>query len=116
MQKLLFLENIPESNFWRSIDLPLINCEIELDLRLERNCIITEISRTFGAVDPNADPVVYELVTETAGAKFQINNAKHYAAVVTLSSNDNITFLENIKQGLKSKISWTKYRSEITTQ
>ena len=33
----------------------------------------------------------------------------------TLSINDNIKFLENIKQGLKKTISWNKYRSEITT-
>ena len=33
-----------------------------------------------------------------------------------MSINDNIKFLENIKQGLKRTISWNKYRSEITTQ
>ena len=30
--------------------------------------------------------------------------------------NDNIEFLENIKQGFKRTISWDKYRSKITTQ
>ena len=30
--------------------------------------------------------------------------------------NDNIKFLENIKQGFKRTVSWNKYRSEITTQ
>ena len=70
-------------------------------MRLERSCIITDISRTFGAVDPNADPVAYELVTETTRATFQINNAKLYVPVVTLSINDNIKSLENIKQGFK---------------
>ena len=34
------------SNFWRSIDLLLINCEIELDLTRSKNCVISEISRT----------------------------------------------------------------------
>ena len=34
------------SNFWRSLDLPLVKWEIELDLLLLRNCIISEISRT----------------------------------------------------------------------
>ena len=33
-----------------------------------------------------------------------------------LSIDDNIKFLENIKQGFKRKIYWNKYRSEITTQ
>ena len=74
------------------------------------------MSRTFRAVDPNADPVVYEVVTETTGATFQINNAKLYVPVVTLSINDDIKILENIKQGFKRTISWKKYRSEITTQ
>ena len=44
-----------------------------------------------------------------------MNNAKLYIQVVTLSINDNIKFLENIKQGFKRTISWNKYRSEITT-
>ena len=43
------------SNIWRSLDLPLINCEIELDLRWTRNCIISEISRIFRAVDSNGN-------------------------------------------------------------
>ena len=33
-----------------------------------------------------------------------------------MTINDNIKFLENIKQGFKRTISWNKYRSEITTQ
>ena len=49
-------------------------------------------------------------------ATFQINNAKLYVPVVTLSINDNIKFWENIKPGFKRRISWNKYRSEITTQ
>ena len=38
------------SNFWKSLDLPLINCEIELDFSWSRYCVIIEISRTYGAV------------------------------------------------------------------
>ena len=30
--------------------------------------------------------------------------------------NENVKFLENIKQGFKRTISWSKYRSKITTQ
>ena len=103
-------------NFWRSLNLPLISCEIEFDLRWERNCIITEISRIFRAVDPNTDPVVYELKSQTTTATFQINNAKLNVPVVTLSVNNNIKFLENMKQGFKRTISWNKYRAETTTQ
>ena len=56
------------------------------------------------------------MATLTTGEAFQINNARFYVPVVTLSSNDNIKFLENIKQGFKRKISWNEYRPEITTQ
>ena len=45
-----------------------------------------------------------------------IIRTKPYVAVVTLPINDNIKFLENIKQGFKRIISWNKYRSEIMTQ
>ena len=54
--------------------------------------------------------------TATTSARFRINNAKSYAPVVTLSIDDNIKFLKNIKQGFKRTISWKKYRSKITTQ
>ena len=104
------------SNFCRSLDLPLINYEIELDLRWSKHCVISEVSRTFREVDPNANPVVYEVATATNKAIFQINNARLYVPVVTLSINDNIKFLENLKQGFKRTISWNKYISEMTTQ
>ena len=47
------------------------------------------------------------------GINFIITSAKLYVPVFTLSINDNIKFLENIKQGFKRTISWNKYRSEI---
>ena len=45
-----------------------------------------------------------------------ITITKLYVPFVTLSIDDNIKFLENIKQGFKRRISWNKYRSEITSQ
>ena len=65
------------------------------------------------ATDP---PIAYAPPTKTSSAKFQINKGKLYVPVVTLSINDNIKFLENIKQGFKRTISWNKYRSEMKTQ
>ena len=96
--------------------MPLINCEIELDMKWTKHCVILEISKRFRVVNPNADSVEYEVATQINVATFQIYNAKLYVSVVTLSINDNIKFLENIKQGFKRTISWNKYRSEITTQ
>ena len=89
----------------------LINCEIEFDLSWSGYSVITKI---FKAV-PNTDPVENEVAITTNSETFQINNAKIYVPVVTLSINNGIKFLENIKQGLKRTICWNKYRSEITS-
>ena len=45
---------------------------------------------------------------QTTWTIFQIYNAKLYVPVVTLSVNNNIKFLKNIKQGFKRTISWKK--------
>ena len=106
------------SNFWRYFDLPLINCEIDLDWSWSKECIISEISimpRVSG--NPRANPPTLDVkVIQTTGATFQINNAKIYIPVITLSINDNIEFLGKIKKRFKRIISWNKYRSEIKTQ
>ena len=46
---------------------------------------------------------MHQVETATTSATFQINNVKLYVSAVTLSLNDNIRFLENIKQGLKEQ-------------
>ena len=98
--------------------MPLINCEIELDLLWLKECIVSEISIiTRVPPNPDANASTQEVPEmQLTGATFQINKAKLYVPVVTLSINDNIKFLENIKQGFKKTISWNKFRSEITTQ
>ena len=73
------------SNFWRSFDFSLINCEIELDLSWSRYCVGSQLWRT-NAVVGNL-PVA---ATATTSARFRISNAKFYVPVVTLSINDNI--------------------------
>ena len=105
------------SNFWRFLNFLLIDCKIELDLSWSKECITSETStipRITGNPDANL-PVQEVVAIQTTGVTFPINNAKVYGPVVTLSINDNIKFLENIKQGFKITVSY-KYRSEITTQ
>ena len=102
----------------RFLDLLLFNCEIELDLRWTKNCLILEIlTTTPEAGNANANPPVQAVaVTQTTGTTFKINNAKLYFPVVTLSIIDNIKYLENTNKGFKRTISWNKCRSEITIQ
>ena len=69
------------------------------------------------AGNPDANIPVTDVVATTAtSATFQINNAKLYVPVVTSSMNNNIKFLENLKQGFRRTISCSKYRSEIRTE
>ena len=93
--------------------MPLNNCRIKLDLSWSKCCVISEVSRR-PAVPANP-PVLAAEKTQTTSATFQMSNSKYYIPAVTLSVND-ITFLENIKQGFKRTITWNKHRSEITTQ
>ena len=90
------------NNFWRSFDLPLIS-----NLSCSKYCAISQISRPSTAV-LNTVPIEYEVVATTNSTTFQINNAKIYVTVVTLPINDNISFLENIKQIFKRTLSWNK--------
>ena len=98
-------------NFWRFLNLLLINGEIELDLSWQKECITSEMSITPRvAWNPNANSHVQAKVAiQITGVTFQINNAKLYVTVATLSINDN-------KQGSKITISWNEHRSEKRAQ
>ena len=93
------------SNFWRSLDLPLSNCEIEL-CHGQGIVYYLKYQELLEYANPATDPpIAYALPTKTSSAKFQINKGKLYVPVVNLSIKDNIKFLENIKQGFKRTIS-----------
>ena len=68
------------SNFWSSLDLPLINCEIELDLSWSKKFIISEILITPAQPgNPNANPPIIDVAAiQTTRPTFEINNAKLY--------------------------------------
>ena len=114
----VFVPLIYLHTFWRSLDMHLINCEIEVDLLWLKDSIVSDISRTAEVpANPCANPPTNRISpTQTTRAIFQINIVKLCVPVNILSINDDIKFLENVKQGSKKSISWNKYRSEITTQ
>ena len=95
------------SNFWRTLDMPLINCEINLILTWSKICVLTDIIAQ--AADPNANPAIPEINTPTI-ATFKIRDAKLYVPVVTLSTQDDNKFLEQLKSGFERTIKWNKYR------
>ena len=82
------------SNFWRILEMLLINCETNLILSSSIYCVVTNSS---GA--------------ETC----EITETKLYVAVVTLSTQDNSKLLQQLKSGFKRTISRNRYESNIKT-
>ena len=82
------------SNFWRTLEMPLINCEVNLILTWSSACVL--ISTNI----PNQ------------AAIFEITDTKLYVPVVTLSTQENTKFLQQLKSGFKRVINWNKYLSK----
>ena len=72
------------SNFWRSLEMPLVNCKVELSLKCYERCLLT--------------------VANTATSN--ITDAKCYVPVVTLSIEDNSKLSKLLNEGLKRPIHW----------
>ena len=98
------------SNFWRILDIPLINNKINLILTWSENCVLT--SKATRDADPDADPAVATINNPT-NARFKITDVKLYVPVVTLSTGNEKTLLEQLSTGFKRTIKWNKYRSII---
>ena len=106
------------SNYQSSLDPHLINCEIVLDLTWSIDCISAILNSAKISINPAAVLPVLDLpkgcITD---AIFEMNIARLYVSVVTLSINDTTKFKKNLKsRRFKSTISWNGYRSEITTE
>ena len=79
------------SNFWRTLEMPLINCEVNLILTCSSTCVINN---------------------STGAGRFEITDAKLYVPVVTLSTQENTKLLQQLKSGFKRVINWNKYLSK----
>ena len=90
------------------MNIPLISCEVSLELKWDKNCIIT-----IDQVGVNLDGGNTAAPT---GLIFVINDCKLYVPVVTLSKDDEIKLLTNLKSGFKREIKWNKYRSQMSTE
>ena len=82
------------SNFWKTLEMPLINCEVNLILTWASSCVLIVTSI------PNQN------------ATFAITNTKLYVPVVTLLTQENTKFLQQLKSGFKRVINWNKYLSK----
>ena len=82
------------SNFWRTLEMPLINCEFDLILTWPADCVVTYTD------------VANQVPT------FTITETNLYVPVFTLSTQDNAKLLPKLKPGFKRTISWNKYLSK----
>ena len=98
-------------NFWRALNIPLISCDVSLELKSNKNCVINSLEKREVDAEP---PVVRD--NSPTGATLAINDCKLYIPVVTLSKDDEIKLLTNLKSGFKRETIWNKYRSQMTTE
>ena len=77
------------SNFWRSLEMLLINCKVEFSLEWYEECILS---------------------TSGTAATFKITDAKLYVPIVTLKTEDNTKLLKLLREGFKRPIYWNKYK------
>ena len=74
-----------------------------------KNCVLTE--KLTREANYDADPDVYE-IDNPENAIFEIKDTKLYVPVVTLSKENDVKLLEQLKSGFQQTIKWNKYRSQ----
>ena len=79
------------SNFFRSLEMPLINCKIKLNLTWKKECVLS---------------------TDAGNAVFIIIVTKMYVPVVTLSKQDNKDFIEQQNKRFQRSIYWNEYKTK----
>ena len=79
------------SNFWRSLEMPLINCKVYFELNWMEDCILSS------AWDP---------------AKFVITDAKLHVPIVTLSTKDSANLTKQLNEGFKRSVYWNSYETK----
>ena len=72
---------------WRTLEMPLIYCEVNFILTWSSTCVITN---------------------STDAGTFAITDTKLYVSVVILSTQDKSKLLQQLKSGFKRVVSWNK--------
>ena len=101
-------------NFWRSLDITLINCEITLILSWYKEYVLVGKALR-NAPDPQPNPPIAAIESPTS-AKFGITDCKLYVPVVTLSAENDNKLLQQLKSIFRITIKWNKYMSQMSNQ
>ena len=79
------------SNFWRSLEMSLINCKIHLELNWAKDCV---------------------LMSTIVDKTFKTTNTKLYVPIVTLSIKDNVKLVKLFEEGFKRPVYWNEYQTK----
>ena len=79
------------SNFWRSLDIPLINCKVHLELNLIEDCILSSAGDS---------------------SKFEITDAKLHVLIVPLSTKDSVDLTKQLNERFKRSFYWNSYQTK----
>ena len=79
------------SNFWRSLEMPLINCKVYLELNWVEDCILSN---------------------DEDSAKFAITDAKLHVCIVTLSTKDSANLTKQLNKGFKIFVYCNSYKTK----
>ena len=81
------------SNFWRSLEMPLINCKVHLELNWIEGCILSSAGDS---------------------VKFEITDAKLHVPIVTLSTKDSVNLTKQLREGFKRSVYWNSYQTKLS--
>ena len=79
------------NKFWRSLEVPSINCKVYLELNWIEDCILSSAGNS---------------------AKFEITDAKLHVPIVTLSTKDSANLTKQLNEGFKRSVYWNSYETK----
>ena len=83
------------SNVLRSLEMPVINCKLHLELNWTKNSVMSNVA---------------------TASTFQIRNTKLYVPVVTLLTKENLQLTKQLNKGFKRYLYWDEFKSKIETK
>ena len=80
------------SNFWRSLEIPLINCKVHFELNWIEKCILS---------------------SDGDSAKFKPTDAKLHVPITTLSTKNNVNLTKELNDEFKRSVYWNTYQTNL---